>query len=96
MTLESSVLLLAVVGCFTPPQSNLPLAIMEFIDDNIVVPLTTFVKNSRQLVNKCTPADYAEFMHVGGMTVFGFLLLGFIGFFIKLIFIPIHNVIMSQ
>lgn len=69
---------------------------MDFVDENFVVPLTTFAKNSRQLVQKCTAPDYQEFVNVGGTTVFGFLLMGFIGFFIKLIFIPINNVIMGS
>ena len=69
---------------------------MDFADEQVIVPLTTFAKNSKQLVNKCTKPNYADFMQVGTATVFGFALMGFIGYFVKLIFIPINNVIMGQ
>ncbi len=35
----------------------------------------------------------AEFMKVAGATTVGFLVMGFIGFFVKLVHIPIINII---
>lgn len=41
-------------------------------------------------VSLCT-----EFMQVAKATTVGFLVMGFIGFFVKLIHIPINNIIMG-
>ena len=40
-------------------------------------------------------AIYIEFAKVARATGLGFLLMGFIGFFVKLIHIPINNIIMG-
>eukprot|EP00672_Neobodo_designis_P025032 CAMPEP_0174849490 /NCGR_PEP_ID=MMETSP1114-20130205/16231_1 /TAXON_ID=312471 /ORGANISM="Neobodo designis, Strain CCAP 1951/1" /LENGTH=71 /DNA_ID=CAMNT_0016083837 /DNA_START=48 /DNA_END=263 /DNA_ORIENTATION=+ len=69
---------------------------MDLVDENVIVPLQTFYKNSKHLVQKCTKPNQADFNQVGTATVMGFALMGFIGFFVKLIFIPINNVIMGQ
>jgi protein transport protein SEC61 subunit gamma and related proteins len=69
---------------------------MDLVDENVIVPLQTFVKNSKHLVQKCTKPNQTDFNQVGTATVMGFALMGFIGFFVKLIFIPINNVIMGQ
>lgn len=69
---------------------------MEFADENIIVPLQTFFKNSNHLVQKCSKPNQQDFNQVGTATVMGFAIMGFIGFFVKLIFIPINNVIMGQ
>ena len=37
----------------------------------------------------------AEFARIAGATSIGFLLMGFIGFFVKLIHIPINNIIVG-
>ncbi len=69
---------------------------MELADENIIVPLQTFFKNSKHLVQKCVKPNSQDFNQVGTATVVGFAIMGFIGFFVKLIFIPINNVIMGQ
>ncbi|CCW63399.1 unnamed protein product [Phytomonas sp. EM1] len=69
---------------------------MDFIDDAIIHPVTAFVKNSRMLIRKCQKPNYNEFTHAAFMTLIGFLIMGFLGFFVKLIFIPINNVILSS
>ncbi|CCW70911.1 unnamed protein product [Phytomonas sp. Hart1] len=68
---------------------------MDYIDDSIIHPITVFFKNSRMLVRKCQKPNYNEFTRSAFYTLIGFLLMGFLGFFIKLIFIPINNVILS-
>lgn len=68
---------------------------MEFIDDAIIYPITAFVKNSRMLVRKCQKPDYNEFTASSIATLTGFVVMGFLGFFVKLIFIPINNVILG-
>jgi protein transport protein SEC61 subunit gamma-like protein len=69
---------------------------MELADEYLILPLQTFAKNSKQLVQKCAKPNYQDFMQVTTVTLMGFALMGFIGYFVKLIFIPINNVIMGQ
>ncbi len=40
-------------------------------------------------------AGYAEFTQTGIATVIGFAIMGFVGYFVKLFFIPINNIIMG-
>lgn len=72
-----------------------------------VKPLVEFAKDSYRLVNRCTKPDWkgfartsrdvlrvlrcAEFKQVFLKTGGGFLFMGAIGFFVKLVFIPINN-----
>ncbi|EGF82771.1 hypothetical protein BATDEDRAFT_9507 [Batrachochytrium dendrobatidis JAM81] len=52
-----------------------------------------FVKESIQFVSRCTKPDRKEFVKVTQAVGVGFILMGFIGFFVKLIHIPINNII---
>ena len=45
-----------------------------------------------RLLNRCQKPDRAEFTKVARLTAMGFLATGLIGFFVKLIFIPINQV----
>ena len=47
------------------------------------------------LIKKCTKPDRKEFMQVAKATTVGFLVMGFIGFFVKLVHIPINNILMA-
>jgi protein transport protein SEC61 subunit gamma-like protein len=38
----------------------------------------------------------AEFTKVAARTAIGFVVMGFVGFFVKLIFIPINNIIVGS
>ena len=67
---------------------------MDIIEEQVIVPLATFTKNSKMLLQKCTKPNNREFWKLGTSTMIGFAFLGFLGFFVKLVFIPINNVIM--
>ena len=62
----------------------------------VIGPLTSFAKNSKMLVQKCTKPNYKEFSKAGIATLLGFAVLGFVGYFVKLVFIPINNVIIGS
>ncbi|EMS47092.1 Protein transport protein Sec61 subunit gamma [Triticum urartu] len=72
--------------------------------DSVVDPLREFAKDSVRLVKRCHKPDrkdltqigHAEFTKVAARTVIGFVVMGFVGFFVKLIFIPINNIIVSS
>ena len=58
-------------------------------------PLRQFCKDSVRLVKRCTKPDRKEFQKIAIATAIGFALMGFIAFFVKLIHIPINNIILS-
>ncbi|KAG5286214.1 hypothetical protein AALO_G00012280 [Alosa alosa] len=60
-----------------------------------VEPGRQFVKDSIRLVKRCTKPDRKEFQKIALATAIGFAIMGFIGFFVKLIHIPINNIIVG-
>lgn len=56
----------------------------------IVEPARQFAKDSIRLVNRCTKPDRKEYQKIAVATAIGFAIMGFIGFFVKLIHIPIN------
>lgn len=60
-----------------------------------VEPAKQFAKDSIRLVKRCTKPDKKEFQKIAIATAIGFAIMGFIGFFVKLIHIPINNIIVS-
>ncbi|KAK8537700.1 hypothetical protein V6N12_043850 [Hibiscus sabdariffa] len=55
--------------------------------DTVVDPLRDFAKDSVRLVKRCHKPDRKEFSKVAIRTAIGFVVMGFVGFFVKLIFI---------
>nr|CAD1831976.1 unnamed protein product [Ananas comosus var. bracteatus] len=58
--------------------------------------LREFAKDSFRLVKRCHKPDRKEFTKVAVRTAIGFVVMGFVGFFVKLIFIPINNIIVGS
>ena len=58
--------------------------------------LTQFYKDSVNFMNKCTRPDRAEYTKILQASIMGVLVMGFIGYMIKLVFIPINNIILSN
>jgi len=48
------------------------------------------------LVKRCTKPDRKEFATIAKATGIGFLIMGFIGFFVKLVHIPINNILVGS
>lgn len=63
---------------------------------NFIKPGKTFAKDSIRLVKRCTKPDRKEFQKIAMATAIGFAIMGFIGFFVKLIHIPINNIIVGS
>ena len=59
-------------------------------------PFRQFSKDSVRLIKRCTKPDRKEFQKIAVATAIGFALMGFIGFFVKLIHIPINNIIVGS
>ncbi|XP_030387089.1 protein transport protein Sec61 subunit gamma [Scaptodrosophila lebanonensis] len=74
------------------PVSYLYLAAALF---KALLPTGAFVKNSIRLVKRCTKPNRQEFRQAALATAVGFLIMGFIGFFVKLLHIPVTNIIIG-
>ncbi|XP_061423975.1 protein transport protein Sec61 subunit gamma-like [Lethenteron reissneri] len=62
-----------------------------------VNPGRQFAKDSIRLVKRCTKPDRKEFQKIAIATAIGFAIMGFIGFFfVKLIHIPINDIIVGS
>ncbi|CEF63157.1 Protein transport protein Sec61 subunit gamma [Strongyloides ratti] len=68
---------------------------MDYLQEEIVDPLKKFTKDSVRLVRRCTKPDRKEYQKIATATAVGFAIMGFIGFFVKLIHIPINNIIVG-
>ena len=62
----------------------------------VVDELMQFQRDSANFFNKCTRPDKAEYTKILQASMMGFLVMGFIGYIIKLVFIPINNIILSN
>lgn len=68
----------------------------EGFNEVLIEPLKQFAKDSIHLVKKCTKPDRKEFTKIAKATGVGFLIMGFIGFFVKLVHIPINNILVGN
>ncbi|ALC42251.1 Sec61gamma [Drosophila busckii] len=62
---------------------------------NQLLPLRRFFKSSKRVVKRCTKPDRREFRRAALATAVGFLIMGFLGYGIRLLHIPITNIIMD-
>lgn len=79
--------------------TNTSLLVDKLIMDQILglsEPAQQFYKDSCRLVKRCTKPDRKEFQKIAAATAIGFCIMGFIGFFVKLIHIPINNIIVGS
>lgn len=54
-----------------------------------------FVKDGVQFVNKCQKPDQKEFIKISQAVGVGFIVMGAIGYIIKLIHIPLNNILVG-
>jgi len=55
-----------------------------------------FVKDGAFFLNRCTKPSKREFLEISRAVAVGFLVMGFIGFFVKLVHIPINNILVGR
>ncbi len=63
---------------------------MEYVKE-----LGEFAQSSRRLIQRCTKPDAKEFKKIATSCAIGFAIMGFIGYTVKLVFIPINNIIIG-
>ncbi|KAH7310413.1 secE/sec61-gamma protein [Stachybotrys elegans] len=56
---------------------------------------TVFVKDGVQFVNKCQKPDRKEFIRLSQAVGVGFIVMGAIGYVLKLIHIPLNNILVG-
>ncbi|XP_034478293.1 protein transport protein Sec61 subunit gamma [Drosophila innubila] len=61
----------------------------------VILPLLAFFKYSTRVFKRCTNSDRHEFRCFVFAIVVGLFIIGFLGFIIKLLHIPITNIIMG-
>jgi len=55
-----------------------------------------FVSDSKRLLRMCTKPDAREFKKISFACAIGFAIMGFIGYIVKLVFIPINNILVGS
>merc|ERR1712129_95462 len=77
------------------------LSAIPFLNDKsnpvgyVVQGVVEFGHDSRRLVQRCTKPDAKEFKKIAVACAIGFSIMGFIGYTVKLVFIPINNIIVG-
>jgi len=64
--------------------------ISEFMD----IP-RDFIKDGTQFINRCTKPDRREFIKISQAVGVGFLVMGAVGYVVKLIHIPVNNILVG-
>ncbi|OMJ11274.1 Protein transport protein Sec61 subunit gamma [Smittium culicis] len=65
-------------------------------EENIFISVPkNLVKDSIWLINKCTKPNKKEYQQIVFAVSLGFLIMGFSGYFVKLVHIPITNIIVG-
>ena len=67
----------------------------NFVEDS-VKDLNNFARESVEFIQKCSKPNKQEFMKIVTSCAIGFLIMGVIGYLIKLMFIPINSILLSN
>jgi len=54
-----------------------------------------FIKEGTQFINRCTKPDRREFIKISQAVGVGFLVMGAVGYLVKLIHIPVNNILVG-
>ncbi|KIS72339.1 translocon subunit SSS1 [Mycosarcoma maydis] len=65
-------------------------SIKEFVE----IP-QNFFREGTHFVNRCTKPNRKEYIQICRAVGLGFVVMGFIGYFVKLIHIPIHSILVG-
>ncbi len=76
-------------------------SLAEFVADKsnpvgyVNVGVREFLVDSKRMLQKCNKPDSKEFRKVAAACAIGFGIMGFIGYAVKLLFIPINNILVG-
>lgn len=68
---------------------------VKFIDDSLQS-LTDFVKECDVFIRNCSKPTQKEYIKISTSCALGFVIMGIIGYLIKLLFIPINSILLSN
>ncbi|KAI9653964.1 MAG: Sec61p translocation complex subunit [Trizodia sp. TS-e1964] len=54
-----------------------------------------FLRDGTMFLNRCTKPDRREFIKISQAVGIGFIVMGTIGYFVKLIHIPVNNILVG-
>nr|POF10154.1 putative protein transport protein sec61 subunit gamma [Quercus suber] len=54
-----------------------------------------FIKDGRLFITRCSKPDKKEFLRISQAVGMGFLIMGVIGYVVKLIHIPVNNILVG-
>ncbi|ORY19905.1 protein translocation complex subunit SSS1 [Clohesyomyces aquaticus] len=54
-----------------------------------------FVRDGLQFINRCTKPDKREFIKISQAVGVGFVVMGVIGYVVKLVHIPVNNILVG-
>ncbi|CCX13588.1 hypothetical protein FPQ18DRAFT_314142 [Pyronema domesticum] len=54
-----------------------------------------FIRDGTQFINRCTKPDKREFLQISRAVGIGFVVMGVIGYVVKIIHIPINNILVG-
>ena len=66
---------------------------MDTLEKHVLVPAEEFIADSKRFITKCNKPTKKEFKKTIQSVLIGFAILGFCGFIIKLIHIPIREIL---
>ncbi|KAG8925834.1 Sec61p translocation complex subunit [Tulasnella sp. 418] len=66
----------------------------EKLQEYLEVP-QQFVREGNQFITRCTKPTQKEFIQICRAVAIGFVFMGFLGYFVKLIHIPINNILVG-
>ncbi|KAJ2973375.1 hypothetical protein NQ176_g6646 [Zarea fungicola] len=66
----------------------------DSVESLIEVP-KEFIKDGVQFMNKCQKPDRKEFLKISQAIAMGFVAMGAVGYIVKLIHIPINNILVG-
>lgn len=67
----------------------------NFVEESING-VSDFAKESVQFIQKCSKPNKKEFIKIATSCAIGFAVMGIIGYLIKLLFIPINSILLSN
>lgn len=54
-----------------------------------------FIKDGRQFITRCSKPDQKEFLRISQAVGMGFVIMGILGYVVKLIHIPVNNILVG-
>ena len=68
---------------------------VKIIDDSFKS-MTEFLKECEVFIRNCSKPTQKEYIKISTSCALGFVIMGIIGYLVKLLFVPIHSILLSN